>query len=267
MPWGRGILAALVTLLVVGGMSSLALMGTGVVPPDFASTLGRQDAAALSQPFADLRAGNDDALLARLVEGTDPAQARAQIDTMQSLLPPAEPQRSRLTSWRSQVGTTGNRLWGVHEYDFPDHVARAETTLYRATSDAPWAIEGFHINVATRQQLAQNVFDFASAPVAVKAIVVAAIVLPLFLLATFLVVLFEPGLKRRWLWLLWVAFGVGTLYVNTSNGAFSFQPISIQLFGASATWSGSAFDGWVFGASIPLGALWYWGARMFRKAT
>ncbi|MEZ5960766.1 MAG: hypothetical protein R3C30_10140 [Hyphomonadaceae bacterium] len=256
MPWGRAILAVLATLFVVGGMASLVAMGAGVWRPDFAAGLAAADRAALAAPYDDVSHGRDAELIASLVETNDGIQA--EIDRIQVLLPPGEPTSSRLTTFRIRAGTGGNRLWGIHEYEYPAHVTRVETVLYRASGDEPWKVLGFNVNVASRVELAANTFDLVSEPAGVKVVIAAAVVIPIFTLITFLVALFRRGLKARWVWLIASALGVGTIYANTGADALSFLPISVQLFGAGATWSGSVFDGWVFSASTPFGAAAFW---------
>lgn len=258
MPWGRAILAAVVTLYVIGGMASLIMMGAGGWRPDFGNVPGvsAEDMRALSAPFENVSQGRDGALIASLVESNEGTQA--EIDRIQTLLPPDQPISSRLTTFRVSTGTDGNRLWGVHEYDYSGHVVRAETMLYRATANDAWKVLGFHVNVVTRRDLAARAFNVLAEPQGVQGVIVAAVVFPLFMLATFLVALFRPGLRPRWVWLIAIALGVGTIYADTGSDALSFLPISVQLFGAGATWSGSLLDGWVFSASTPFGAAAFW---------
>lgn len=258
MPWARAILAIVTTLFVVGGMGSLVALGTGAWKPDFGGAPGMNpiDIASLSQPYEDVSQGRDAAIIARI--GAPTEQTQAEIDRIQALLPPGTPTSSRLTAFRVSAGTDGNRLWGIREYEYPGHVVRSETTLYRAAATQPWAIEGFHVNVVTRAELASRTLNFAGEPQGVQAVIAAAIIIPIFSLITFLVALFRPGLKLRWAWLLAIALGVGTIYANTGTDALSFLPLSVQLFGAGATWSGSVFDGWVFSASTPFGAAAFW---------
>ena len=258
MPWGRSILAVVAMLFVICGMASLYVMGAGIWRPDFSNVPGvnPQDIAALAAPYNNVAQGRDAELAVSLVESN--AGTQAEIDRIQTLLPPGAPTSSRLTTFRVATGTDGNHLWGVREYDYPGHVVRAETTLYRATADEPWKVSGFHVNVLSRAELAARTFDFMAEPPGVQAVIAAAVVFPLFTLITFLVALFRPGLKVRWLWLIAIVLGVGTIYADTASDALSFLPISVQLFGAGATWSGSAFDGWVFSASTPFGAAAFW---------
>lgn len=258
MPWGRSILAILATLFVIGGMASLYVMGAGIWRPDFSSVPGvnPHDVAALAAPYDTVSQGRDADLAASLVESN--AGTQAEIDRIQALLPPGAPISSRLTTFRAATGTDGNHLWGVREYEYPGHVVRAETTLYRAAAGEPWKVSGFQVNVLSREELAGRTFDFMSEPPGVQAVIAAAVIFPLFTLMTFWVALFRPGLKPRWLWLIAIVLGVGTIYADTASDALSFLPISVQLFGAGATWSGSAFDGWVFSASTPFGAAAFW---------
>ncbi|MEZ5958303.1 MAG: hypothetical protein R3C27_13955 [Hyphomonadaceae bacterium] len=256
MPWGRAILAVLATLFVVGGMASLAVMGSGAMRPDFTAGLNAADRVALAAPYDAISHERDAELITSLVQSN--AGTQAEVDRIQTLLPPGEPTSSRLTTFRVRTGTDGNQLWGIHEHEYPDHVVRAETTLYRVSAEQPWKVLGFHVNAVTRAELAANTFAFASEPSGVKGVIVAAMIIPLFSLITFLVALFRPGLKPRWVWLIAIALGVGTIYANTGTDALSFLPISVQLFGAGATWSGSMFDGWVFSASTPFGAAGFW---------
>lgn len=258
MPWGRAILAVLAVLFVVGGMASLVVMGTGVWRPDFSAAPGvdPRNVAELSSPYRDVSEGRTAELAARLVEAN--AQAEAEITRIRGLLPPGPPTSSRLTSYRVTSGTDGDQLWGVHEYEYPGHVVRAETALYRANSSEPWKVSGFHVNVVPREQLAARTFDVEREPREVQAVIAASVIIPIFTLITFLVALFRPGLKWRWVWLLATMIGVGTIYADTGTDALSFLPVSVQLFGAGATWSGSLFDGWVFSASTPLGAAAFW---------
>ncbi len=258
MPWGRSILAIVATLFVIGGMASLYVMGAGIWQPDFTNVPGvnPQDMAALAAPYDSASQGRDAELAASLVESN--AGTQAEIDRIQTLLPPGTPMSSRLTTFRAATGTDGNHLWGVREYEYPGHVVRAETTLFRATGNDPWKVSGFNVNVLSRDELAGRTFDPVSEPPGVQAVLAAAVIFPLFMLITFWAALFRRGLKARWLWLTAVALGVGTIYADTASDALSFLPISVQLFGAGATWSGSAFDGWVFSASTPFGAAAFW---------
>lgn len=263
MPWGRILVAVLVSALTLGGIASTALMIAGVVQVNLPSTPGvaSADAAALRSVFDDAAAGRDEALIQRTAEGTDRQQAQAQIDQIQTMLPPALPTSSRLVLFQSRAGTDGLGLTGVHEHVYRDHIARTQTVLHRSDPAQPWRIVGFNVNVATKADLSVNAFSLAGKSPGFIAFVAATVACPLFMLATFLTALFWRNLPRRWLWLIATVVGVGKFIMNGATGAIGFAPISIQLLGSGATWSGSAFDAWLFSVSLPLGAIAFWLTR------
>ena len=79
------------------------------------------------------------------------------------------------------------------------------------------------------------------------------IVMPLFSIYA-LVLCVRTPLKRKWLWIVFILFSVTTLRLNWSTGGLHFQPLSVQLLGASFFRNGLVGP-WIFGLSFPLGAL------------
>lgn len=90
-----------------------------------------------------------------------------------------------------------------------------------------------------------------------------AIVIPLFVVVMLVLCARTPNLRRKWLWLLFVAFGWGQLSLNWTSGALSFRPLNIQLFGAAAMAAGP-YAPWILSVSLPLGAAWFALARWRR---
>lgn len=265
MPWGRMLLAALASLLVIGGIAGILFMAQRPINLASAPGVSAEDAAALVAPFDAAASGRDGDFISLMVQGVEPEQAQAQLDQIQALLPSGRPTSSRLVNYRTSMGTNGLHLVGVHEHMYPDHAVRAETVLYRANAQQPWQVLNFHVNVATNAELAANRRSLAEQPPNVIAFIVGTVVNPPFMLATFWAALFMKGVKPRWLWALVSVIALGTFQMNGATGAIFFAPLSIQLFGASATWSGSVYDPWVFGLSLPLGALAFWLTRVFKR--
>lgn len=269
MPWGRLLLGLAVTgLLIFAVVTILRQVSQGVdgVAAMQAPGLGDADRAALAQPFEEVLAGRDAELLARLVEGLDREQAQAQIDNIQSLVPQSSSPTTRLLNWRMGMGTNGQWLIGLAEHTFDDHVGQSETQLSRPNAQEPWRVAAFNINFVPKPEMPSAALSFAGKPPGYLAIIAAVMVIPAFMLATFWAALFWKGLKLRWVWLLIVSLGFCTISLNTVTGAVGFAPISLLLFGASVTWTGSAFDPWVFSFAMPLGALAFWLTRLLSKA-
>ncbi len=266
MPWGRGLLAALASFVVVGGIVAIAAFMNGLLPTAFptAPGLNADDRAALAAPFDEIRKGEYEGLIARLDNVENAEQARAQIAEVRALLPSFEPPRGRLMNWTVTFGG-GQVLRGVHEHLYPDYVAQSETILARTSDDSPWRVAGFHINVVPKADARSPLAALNEGQPVVVAAVVLAVLFALFSLAMFLRALFLQGLKRRWLWLIFIAVGFVAFSVNASTGAWQISPIYVLLFSASAIWSGSMLDAWVVTFAIPVGAIVFLSRHGFRK--
>jgi hypothetical protein len=65
----------------------------------------------------------------------------------------------------------------------------------------------------------------------------------------------EKGLNRKWLWIIFIIFGIGNLSMNWSTGEWSFAPLSILLFSAGI--SSTGYSPWVISMGLPVGAVVY----------
>jgi hypothetical protein len=63
------------------------------------------------------------------------------------------------------------------------------------------------------------------------------------------------GLKRKWLWILFILFGFGELAVNWTTGEMRFSLLAFQLLGFSAF--AALYGPWIVKVGFPLGALIY----------
>jgi hypothetical protein len=267
MPWGRVLLGLLVSALVLSGLAMVVLqmrqpasslqLGS---PPGLSET----DRAALAAPAEDLFAGRDEDIVSSLIDEVDRDAARSEVDRMQAELPRSPPRSSRLMFWRSTQSANGQWLAASHEYDFGDRVGRSETVLVRPNAEAPWRIETFNIRVVDRSSVPSGAVDITGKPASYVAIVAAAVFNPLFILLTFWAALLWKRVRPRWIWLIVTVLGFVTFSLNAAAGDIGINPLSVQLFGAAAMWSGSVFDPWMVSVSVPFGAIAFWIMHAFR---
>ena len=85
------------------------------------------------------------------------------------------------------------------------------------------------------------------------AFLAACVAVPLFIVVALGVCLFSR-VRRRWLWVIFILFGVMQFQLNWTTGQTAFQLISISLLGASF-FRASSYAPIVFSFSIPIGAL------------
>ena len=71
-------------------------------------------------------------------------------------------------------------------------------------------------------------------------------------------------LKRKWLWILFIAFGFCSFKFNWTTQEFVFHPVSLQLFGVSY-FRASKYSPLVMSFSIPLGAILFLIIDFFKK--
>jgi len=62
-------------------------------------------------------------------------------------------------------------------------------------------------------------------------------------------------LRRKWAWVLFVLFGVGTMTVDWTSATWGFNPVSFVLFSGGA--SAGFYGPWTISIALPLGALVY----------
>ena len=103
-----------------------------------------QRAAGAHALYADLTEGRDDALLARMSSGNDPATVRAQLPMLRTFAPAGPAPEPKPLGWSANAGTDGQRYSLAQEYEYPDRFVRTDTTFLK--QGAVWKVEGFTVN-------------------------------------------------------------------------------------------------------------------------
>ncbi|WP_332678662.1 hypothetical protein [Brevundimonas sp.] len=103
-----------------------------------------QRAADAQALYADLTAGRDDALIARMSSGSDPATVRAQLPMIRSFAPAGPAPEPKPLGWSSNTGTSGQRYLLAQEYEYPDRFVRTDTGFLK--EGAEWKVESFNVN-------------------------------------------------------------------------------------------------------------------------
>lgn len=114
-------------------------------------------------------------------------------------------------------------------------------------------IYNFRLNPIPRSLEEINAFTFSGKSFRHYIILLIAIGIPVFILYT-IVLCIRTKMKRRWLWIIFMFFGVGRYSFNWTNGLMGFQPLSIQLIPTSV-FRGGPYAPWIIYISVPIGAL------------
>lgn len=122
-------------LLAAGGLAACSMPG---VEGDAARSA---EARAL---YSDLVEGRDDALLARMSSGNDPAAVRAQLPMVRAFAPAGPAPEPKSLGWNANTGTDGKRYSLSQEYEYPDRFVRTDTTFIQ--EGEVWKVENFNVN-------------------------------------------------------------------------------------------------------------------------
>ncbi|MCF7981573.1 MAG: hypothetical protein K9K86_06280, partial [Pseudomonadales bacterium] len=160
----------------------------------------------------------------------------------------------------SQVNVFNGKWQGnfSFEYHFADGWALANVVLKK--SDENLSVIGFNVYRTKASQKELNKFTLGGKTPLHYFVLVSAVLAPLFILVTTYFCIRTPIPKRKWLWVIFVLVGIGSISINWSTGQFGIQPLSIKLFSASAVAAGP-FAPWIISASVPLGAIMFWFRR------
>lgn len=125
---------------VLGLLTACALAACSMPSLD-----GDADRAVEAQAlYADLVEGRDDALLARMSSGNDPATVRAQLPMIRTFAPAGPAPEPKSLGWSANTSTNGQRYSLAQEYEYPDRFVRTDTTFLK--EGGAWKVESFNVN-------------------------------------------------------------------------------------------------------------------------
>lgn len=240
----RSLLLALVGCLVLAGCNQRALVDS-LAPSD--------DVSFAKARIEELRAGRIDALRVYL----DPALAKpGTLDRLKEItayFPAGEPRSVKTVGFSSNTFNQNASVTLTFEYRFDSAWALADLTVAKHAGQR--TILGLHVYRTTRSLEETNAFVLAGKPPASYLVLLLACAAPLLCLVA-LVVCARTRMKgRKWPWILFILFGVGSIHLNWATDAIGVQPLSILLLGASAL--STPYGPWTISVGLPLGAIWF----------
>lgn len=160
----------------------------------------------------------------------------------------------------SEVNVYSDQWQGnfTFEYHFESGWNIANTALQKTGNG--YRVIGVNVSRTQASLKEINAFNFNSKSGVHYVVFGLTVLVPLFILFTLIVCIRTPIQSKKWLWITFILLGFGAFQFNWSTGAYAFQLLSIQLFGASAIATGPAAP-LVLSASVPLGALVFWARR------
>jgi len=186
----------------------------------------------------------------------DPSIAGATLDDalgkMADMIPSGTPIAVKLVGAQrfSASGATTVNL--TFEYQFVDRWVLANVAT--KTRDGASTIVGFHVYPESTSVETKNQFTLSGKSALQYCLLGAAIGAAILTLFVLIICIRTRMKRRKWLWILFILFGIGKLSVNWATGQWAFMALAAQLFSASAA-AMPTYSPWMISVSVPLGAI------------
>jgi hypothetical protein len=176
----------------------------------------------------------------------------ATLGKMVDLIPGGTPVSVKLVGAQRSTMSGVTTLTLTFEYQFAGRwiVANVATK----SKDGVTTIVGLHVYPESSSLESTNRFTLSGKSVLQYVVLGAAIAVGLFTLVVFVVCTRTKMKRRKWLWILFILFGLGKLSVNWTTGQWGFMALAAQLFGVSAA-AASPYSPWIVSVSLPIGAV------------
>lgn len=116
-------------------------------------------------------------------------------------------------------------------------------------------IAGFNIKQLDKSAKELSTFTLSDKTPIHYLIFALAIIIPIFILSALIICIKTPIKKHKWLWIIFILLGLGTIKLNWTTSELGFQPISFLLFGVGGFKDIIPTTPWIISISLPLGAV------------
>jgi hypothetical protein len=180
------------------------------------------------------------------------AQLRERLEQMAALFPDATPKQIRVVHSHVVAGTMDRQVNFTIEYEFDDRWLLASVALQRINESS--VVIGVHVTPVDKSVADFHRFRLGGKGAVHYATLAMVVLVPIFIVFTLIYCFRTPVPKRKWLWVIFILFGVGRLSIDWTSGSLSMNPIHIQILGAGASRS-APYSPWMMTTSLPLGAI------------
>jgi hypothetical protein len=209
------------------------------------------DQALAKAYIADLRASKFDVIEANLDPSIKAPGAKDALVHMAGLLPAGPPTSVKMVGAQKLFSPAGEQTNTTVEYQWGDRWALCNVAIQKSSTGQ--TIVGINV-YPQKTSLEEKVRFTLTGKSRAQYVVLAAAILALGLTLIALVACIRTkGLRRKWLWILFIIFGFGLLSTNWLTGAVNYQLLYVSSFSAGAV--APLYGPWTISASVPVGAI------------
>jgi len=242
-------LVSIVVCLCIGGCSRADLIKKIVPPED--ETFARERTDLLRQKrFEQIQRELDSSISDANTEET--------LKTMAGMFPAEEPKSVKVVDIKflRHQGVSTHSL--TLEYEFSETWLLVNIGIKRLNETSTIAV--FRVTPISDSLESVNRFSLEGKGSVQYLMLGLALAAPIFSFYVLVVCLRTRGQPFKWLWAIFILFGVGKLAVNWTTGELGFTPLAVHIPCASMT-AVPAYGPWVVAVSLPLGALLFMARR------
>ena len=214
-----------------------------------------EDVASAKAHFELLRRGQYEQVENDLDPSVKSPDIHAKLAGIAVLIPVQNPQSIKTISLNTGcngVGTCDTYI--VLEYRYPTE--RLLLNVVIKNEGAESSIMGMHLRDVLESTIEANRFTFLGKGLSQYAVFLSAALVPLFTVYALVLCIRESRIgKRKWLWAVFIAMGVGQFGVNWTTGELGLYLLSAQVL--SVGWHAELYGPWVISVSLPLGAVFF----------
>lgn len=232
----------LLSMLVLLGCSQQQMLEKFSTPTDQAQAKGY---------ISDLQAGKLDVIESKLDQSIKTPGFHDTLIRMARLLPLGPPTSVKLVGAHKLFSPAGTQTNTTLEYQWGDRWFLCNVAIQKSATAQ--TIVGLHVYPQKTSLEEQVRFTLAGKSPAQYVILAGAILALGLTLFALVACIRTKGLRRKWLWILFIIVGFGMLSTNWATGAVNYQLLYVSLFSASAF--AQFYGPWTISMSAPVGAI------------
>jgi hypothetical protein len=209
------------------------------------------DQALAKAYIADLQASKFDVIENNLDPSIKTPGVQDTLVRMAGLLPAGPPTSVKLVGAQKLISPAGSQTNTTFEYQWGGKWVLCNVAIQKsATAETIVGLNVYPEKASLQDQVRFTLEGKSPAQYVILVGAVLALGVTLFALVA---CVRTKGLRRKWLWILFIIFGFGLLSTNWATGAVNYQLLYVSLFSAGAF---APFYGpWTISVSAPVGAI------------
>ena len=177
---------------------------------------------------------------------------------MSSVLGKEQPQSRELIGYNSHTFNREPTRYNLsYQYGYTDRWIIVNVA-FRTLPDGKEEVFGLNVYDPMSQPLQEvHRFNLENKEVIHFVFLFCTVIIPLFILSTLVAAVRTKFRKRKWLWIIFILFGLMQFSLNWTTGQVGWKLLNFQLFGAGAL-TASPYAPWILSFSIPVGSILFW---------